>query len=157
MKILEEIPGLPEEKQGKDIVLTLDGEMGRAVFEACQYSSQYDGFILAKAAKIIRQDLFEKDVSFNGDLSINKAESSYPFSLKRLIMMILEVSSVEDIKSTKTSKIANNISQIIRFNAVKHRRKQDVTVSRHSAKSEPPLPVSIGLMVYNKTRKKKDC
>ena len=42
-------------------------------------------------------------------------------------MMILDVSSVEDIKSTKTSKIANNISQIIRFNAVKHRRKQDVT------------------------------
>ena len=157
LKILEEIPGLREDKQGKDVVLTVDGEMGRAVFEACQYSSQDDGFILAKAAKIIRKDLFEKYVSFNGDLSINKAESSYPFSLKRLIMMILEVNSVEDIKSTKTSKIANNISQIIRFNAVKHRRKQDVTVSRHSAKSEPPLPVSIGLMVYNKTRKKKDC
>ena len=69
--------------------------------------------------------------------------------------MILEVSSVEDIKSTITSKIANNISQIIRFNAVKHRRKQDVTVSRHSAKREPPLPVSIGLMVYNKTRRRK--
>ena len=127
LKILEEIPGLREEKQGKDVVLTLDGEMGRAVFEACHYSSQDGGFILAKAAKIIRKALFEKDVSFNGDLSINKAESSYPFSLKRLIMMILEVSSVEDIKSTKTSKIANNISQIIRFNAVKHRRKQDVT------------------------------
>ena len=72
LKILEEIPGLREEKQGKDVVLTLDGEMGRAIFEACQYSSQDDGFILAKATKIIRKDLFEKDVSFNGDLSINK-------------------------------------------------------------------------------------
>ena len=28
-------------------------------------------------------------------------------------------------------------------------------MSRHSVKSEPPLPVTIGLMVYNKTRRKK--
>ena len=28
-------------------------------------------------------------------------------------------------------------------------------LSRHSVKSEPPLPVTIGLMVYNKTRRKK--
>ena len=90
------------------------------VFEACQYSSQDDGFILAKAAKIISKDLFEKYVSFDGDLSINKAESNYPSSLKRLIMMILD-SSAENITSSKTNKIANNISQIIRFDAIKHK------------------------------------
>ena len=80
LKILEDIPGIREQKQGKDVI-TVDGEMGRAVFEARQYSSQDDGFILAKAAKIISQDLFEKGVSSDGDLSINKAESSYPSSL----------------------------------------------------------------------------
>ena len=36
--------------------------------------------------------------------------------------MIL-VSSVENITSSKTNKIANNISQIIRFNAIKHKRR----------------------------------
>ena len=58
LKILEDIPGPREEKQGKDVVITVDGEMGRAVFEACQYSSQNDGFILPKAAKITSKDLF---------------------------------------------------------------------------------------------------
>ena len=69
-------------------------------------------------------------------------------------MMMLEENSLEDKTSAKTNNIANNISQIIRFNAIKYKRKQDVGFSRHSSKSEPPLPVSIGLMIYNKTMKK---
>ena len=74
MKILVDIPGLREEKQGKDVAITVDGEMRRAVFEACQLSSQDDGFILARAAKIIRKVLFENDLLFDGDLSSSKAE-----------------------------------------------------------------------------------
>ena len=104
LKILEDIPGLREEKQGKDVAITVDGEMGRAVFEACQLSSQDDGFILARAAKIIRKDLS------------SKSKSSYPLSLKRLIIMMLEENSLEDKTSAKTNNIANNICQIIRFN-----------------------------------------
>ena len=79
LKILEDIPGLREEKQGKDVAITVDGEMRRAVFEACQLSSQDDGFILARAAKIIRKDLFENDVFFDGDLSSSKVKLSVVF------------------------------------------------------------------------------
>ena len=33
LKILEDISGLREEKQGKDVVITVNGEMGRAVLK----------------------------------------------------------------------------------------------------------------------------
>ena len=51
-------------------------------------------------------------------------------------------------------KIATNISQLIRFNSVKSKRKGTVTQLCHSINNEPPLPVLIGLMVHTKTRKK---
>ena len=62
--------------------------MGRAVFEACQYSIQDDGIALAKVENIIRRDLF-LNISFDGDLSRSKAQSSFPFTLKHLMEMIL--------------------------------------------------------------------
>ena len=49
-------------------MLTLDREMGRALFEACKRNSLDDGILLAKAANIIRRELFLGDELFDGDV-----------------------------------------------------------------------------------------
>ena len=68
-QILENVPCLCKTKKGKFTLLTLDSEMRRALLEACQGSSYDDGMIIAKAASVIRRQLFNNDEIFNGDLS----------------------------------------------------------------------------------------
>ena len=41
--LLKELPGLREDKEGRSIMLTLDGSTGRAVFEASRKSSIDEG------------------------------------------------------------------------------------------------------------------
>ena len=40
------------------------------------------------------------------------------------------------------------------FNTVKNKRKKIVSHVRHSKLKEPPLPVYLGILIHNKTRKK---
>ena len=54
-QILENVPCLCETKKGKFTLLTLDSEMGRALFEACQSFSHDDEMIIAKTASVIRK------------------------------------------------------------------------------------------------------
>ena len=42
---------------------------------------------------------------------------------------------------------------MLKFNTIK-KRKKDSTLSRHSKSNEPPLPVYIGMLIHNKTRKR---
>ena len=153
-RILEYIPCLKESKHGRSILLTLDSEMGRALFEACRSTSQDDGIILARSANIIRRKLLSNDEFFDGDVSREKQTNSVPLSLINLIHLIVEGGNLERKKSENSLQIATNISQLIRFNSVKHRRKESVIHRRHSRNNEPPLPVLIGLLVHMKTRKK---
>ena len=74
-QILEHFPSLVETKDGRSILLTLDREMGRALFEACKSTSLDDGIILAKAANIIRGELFLRDELF--DREPNKLTRSH--------------------------------------------------------------------------------
>ena len=55
-KILKHISELPEHKMGRDVILTLKGDCGKAVFEACNL--QDDGICLERAARIIRSKKF---------------------------------------------------------------------------------------------------
>ena len=56
--ILSQIPGLVQQSKGKEVVLTLDGEIGKALFQASLYSSKDDFTVIADAARRIRKTLF---------------------------------------------------------------------------------------------------
>ena len=56
--ILKEVHDLREEKEGKYILLTLNGAIGRAVFEASKKSTLDEEITLSQAAGIIRKHLF---------------------------------------------------------------------------------------------------
>ena len=149
--LLESIPGLCESRSGRDILLSLDGEAGRALFEACSSSCMDDSIILAKAAHIVRDDLFKQTTDFNCDLSRAAQSMSVPYSMQQLIELILDGSNSQ---SVRTKQVANNVSQLLKFNSVKTKRRKVEAQTRHSKSMETPLPVAIGLFLHNKTRKR---
>ena len=76
-----------------------------------------------------------------------------PKILLHLISLILEGTLEYDKVSDKSKRLALNIAQVIRFNAVKTKRSSHDSNFRHSATNEPPLLSKIGLLIHSKTRK----
>ena len=62
-------------KSGKYVLLTLNGELGRALFNACFFSCSNDGILLTKGAQIKRKDLFRHEQQFTGDISRERIPS----------------------------------------------------------------------------------
>ena len=155
-KIMDQVPGLSiAKKSGLTVAITMDDEVGRALFEACDNSEKDDENILLKAAQIVRKGL-KNDEVFDGNVSEERQLQSVPAALLKLVAMMLEGGNPNQILSKTLQKVSVNIAQLIRFNCVKEkRRNQDITELRHSKKNEPPLPVLIGLMVHAKTGKRK--
>ena len=77
-----------------------------------------------------------------------------PNHLVHIIGLILEGTTEYDKISNINESVAINIAQLIRFNAVKTKRRDRLNKVRHSVTNEPPLPVTISLMIYAKKRKK---
>ena len=69
--------------------------------------------------------------------------------------MILEGGEPSGELSAGLWKVSVNLSQLIRFNSVKQRRRDRTEKYRHFKNNEPLLPVLIGLMEYSRTGKKK--
>ena len=155
-RIMEEVPGLRESRDGRNVVLSVDDDVGRDIFEACENSKEDEIIILSKASKLIRKHLLQlDDMTFNGDSTPRRQNESVPDYLTKLISMILEGGSMDRELSSSLKKISANIAQLIRFNTVKQTRNKNLIHFRHSTKNEPPLPVVIALMLHAATRKRK--
>ena len=145
---------LYEKKKGKDVLLTLEEHVGHVTFEASTTSSFDEGIILSKAAKTIRHHLFSSDQVFDGDLSQQKQIASVPKELIHLVSLILEGTSQHQQVSGNTHAIAVNLSQLIRFNAVKTKRELGDSHFCHPKANEPPLPIKTSLMIHSQMTKK---
>ena len=152
--IMKHVSCLYEKKKGKDVLVTLEEHVGHAIFEVSKTSSFDEGIILSAAAKIIRHHLFSPDQVFDGDLSQQKQTASVSRKLIHLVSLILEGTSQHQQVSENTHAIAVNLSQLIRFNAVKTKRKLGDSHFRHSKANEPILPIKTDLMIQSQRRKK---
>ena len=152
---MEKIPGLSSTKTKRKVTLTIDDDIGHALFNACEESEDEENRILRKAARIIRSGLFAKEEVFNGDFSKDRQEKSVPPKLVKLLAWIMEGFEADEAISKSCEK-ALNIAQMIRFNSTKKKRKQKKSTkkTRHSKKNEPPLPVLIGMLIHDKTVKR---
>ncbi|KAG1654981.1 Glycine receptor subunit alpha-3 [Nymphon striatum] len=68
-KLLAHIPGLQAHKQGKDILFIRDADIGKVLSDAFDKNNDSDAMCLARAAQIIRRDMFQELFSFNGSFS----------------------------------------------------------------------------------------
>ena len=96
--------------------------------------------------------MFEEAQPFIG-FSRGSQEKLVPPLLLALISMILDGSSIKD-QMTNTTTATVTIAQMLKFNNVKHKRKQSTPASstvRHRPAQEMPVPIYIGLMLEEGT------
>eukprot|EP00112_Aurelia_sp_Birch-Aquarium-sp1_P011752 Seg2473.2 transcript_id=Seg2473.2/GoldUCD/mRNA.D3Y31 product="hypothetical protein" protein_id=Seg2473.2/GoldUCD/D3Y31 len=156
-KIIGRIPELHEGRKGRDIILTFKEEIGSAIYRACKQDYEEDGICLSSAAKIVRKQILQHDRA-DGELLLAKGcqEGSVPRSLVTLISTIIGGTDITDNVATAESKIALTISQLIKFNVVKHKRRKakEIDSLRHTKELETPFPLYTGLLIHAQTRKK---
>ena len=89
-RLLTAVPDLRAHVGGKEVLLTYDIDIGAAITFACENFFDSDAIILAKAAKIVRRELFEQKQKFNGSFSKDCQKTAVPDVLLSLMRMILE-------------------------------------------------------------------
>ena len=151
-KILDHFQEAHEHDDGKQTVLIFRNGLKNIVKEALQERDfSDDTAVLAKAAKIVRRDIFSHEgFSFSGIFPLGCQKSSVPASLKSLISMIMNGLNVKD-QQNKESQACLTVCQTVLFNA----KKRSSSSLRHSSLRQPPLPIYISLNVHSLTRCKK--
>ena len=155
-RILARFPDMRATKKGRDILLVFDEDIGRALARVCQRDSDSDAMHLARAAQLVRKHMFDKAKRFDGSFSATCQEESVPSSLVSLVNMILEGPSIKDQAYQPSNPAALSLAQLLKFNAVKHARKQKEasTDFRHGLEQETPLAIYVGMKVHAETRKR---
>ena len=111
---------------------------------------------LARAAQIVRKEMFEKFLLFNGSFKPTCEQDVIPPSLMALVRMILDGPNIKDqsVVAATTTRAALSISQLLMFNSVKYGRGVDSSHDRHNRDCETPLTLYVALKIHAVTRKK---
>ncbi len=98
--------------------------------------------------------IFQVQHRFKGSL-LDEQYDTNPTSLLALIQMILGGTDIENQteNNTEVRSAALSITQLLVFNAMKLCRK-DSNAVRHNLDRETRLPLYLGLIIHNKTRKR---
>ena len=143
-----EISELEAHKQGSDVILAFEEDVGLALSQASDYP---EGIILAKAANILRRHMLDHTSKFDGTFHDGCIEEAFPTSLLQFVGTI-----GADIKSQLiygVSKTDLVIAQLLQYNSYA-KCKEGAATHRHSTHRETPFPVFMGMSVYAKTRKR---
>ena len=122
-----------------------------------QSSDKEDALILAKAAKIVRKEIFASTgFTFNASFPQGCQQESVPTKLKSLVNLLLRGGDIIDQDSCE-SQSCLTIAQLLLFNCKKvNDTKQKASGNhRHSLNYEPPMPLYLGLSIHTQTRSKK--
>lgn len=65
-RILAQLPNLRAHREGRDILFAFDEDVGPALRKACHKNFDDEAVCLARAAKIVRREIFELEASFTG-------------------------------------------------------------------------------------------
>ncbi len=155
-RLLGYFPDMEAHKQGREVVLISNKDIGSALRKACEHDADNDAFHLARAAKIVRRDMFKFKNQFNGSFEMKCQEKSIPTSLLSLVAMVLCGPNIEvQSSSTTLSQPVLTISQLLRHNSLVRSQKNRVSSTvKHSRERETPVPIYLGVMLHTKTHKR---
>ncbi len=109
------------QNDGKNILLIFQQGMQQILQHALNTDYESDAMILAKAASIIRKNIFNSPgFHFSGSFPPGCQQESVPFNLKYLISMLLNGPNLKDQDSTD-SQACLTLSQMIFFSMSKSR------------------------------------
>ena len=152
-RILAHFPDLAAHKEGRDVLLAFDEDLGPALRKA--YDQDYDdeAICLAKAANIVRRDMLKLEATFTGSFDLDCQVRSIPHSLLALVAMIVRGPSIKSQGHGDTSQVTASIAQLLQYN-ISARQRSDVNRNYHIKAKETPLPIYVGLTVHARTRKR---
>lgn len=154
-RILGYFPDMEAHKQGREIVLVFNKDIGHALRKACEQDADDDAVHLARAATILRRDMFKMKAVFSDSFPSKCLERSVPTSLLALVGMIMNGPSITERSNSESLPAAQlSISHLLMYNSAVRRRKETAATARHSKLRETPLPVYLGVMLHTKTRKR---
>ena len=152
-RILANFPELQAFKDGRDILLMSNEDVGTALRQACKNDADNDAYILAQAARIVRREIMNTTTQFDGTFSADCQVECLPQSLQTLVAMLCDGASITEQSLSTQNQAQLSICQLIIFNNLLRRKKQTLK-TRHNKFREPPLPVYLGVFLHNKTRKR---
>lgn len=155
-RLLAYYPDLEAHKSGRETILVFNEDIAQALRKACDNDGDDDAVQLARAANILRRDMFKIKAVFNDSFDKDCQKKSVPASLLALVGMVLDGPRIKDgsIIDSSTNAAQLSISQLFMFNSIKRRRVSGSGNARHSKQRETPLPVYLGMMLHAKTRKR---
>lgn len=155
--LLEHFSEAQEQHDGRNTVLIFKAGMKDMLKEALRKRDfDEDAVILAKAARIVRSDIFNhKGFKFTGSFPAKCQEKSLPSSLKYLVSMIINGPNLKD-QEKQESQACLTAGQTILYHTKRETYKtSSAMTSRHTLEREPPLPIYVGISIHALTRSKK--
>ena len=153
-RILANMPGLQSYKEGRDVLLSYNDDVGNALRNACLDDCDDEAICLAKAAEIIRRDMTNVDTQFDGSsFEQGCQEASVPRSLLALVSMILDRPAITRRAGDESRQATMSISQLLQYNSSVRRRRGSTGVHHRKCK-ETPLPLYLAMMIHGRTRKR---
>ena len=152
-RLISQRPDLRAEKSGHEVLLIFEEYVGSILKDTLEEDEDRNTALLAKAAKIVRTDIFNTRYEFSGSFEPGCEQKAVPPSLHALVGYILEGSHKENQQQINPSKdhIAVIISELLLFNA--NRKSQASTGIQHKDR-EAPLPLFVGAYLHSRTRSK---
>ena len=138
------------------MVLISNKDVGSALSKACEHDADNDAVHLARAASIVRRDMFKMKNQFNGSFKMKCQEKSLPASLLALVAMVLNGPNIQTQSSSSAiSQPVLTISQVLMYNSlVRPRKNHAASTIRHNQERETPLPIYLDMLIHTKTRKR---
>ena len=140
-RILAHFPDLQAHKEGRDVLLVFNEDIGPAVKKACDIDADADAIHLARASIIIRREIFKMKAAFTFESQCQESSVSNP--LVALLCMILYGPNIKTQSSySLTPQAALTLSQLVMFNNRSvHCRGGTTNTLRHKKDRETPLPL----------------
>ncbi len=153
-KLVDQIPGLEANKSNYEVVLSFKKDIGDALLYASKADMDSDAVTLMRAACIVRKDILRTSYKFNGTLT-DEQYANNPVTLSTLVQMIIGGTNIRNQSDSHEdlSTAARSLTQLLVFNTVKQRHTKCETV-RHAVERETLMPLYLGLLIHNKTRKR---
>ncbi|KAJ8379036.1 hypothetical protein AAFF_G00232050 [Aldrovandia affinis] len=113
-KLLSEIPELEAHKQGRDVLLAFQKDVGFVLSEASDYYSE--AIILGKAANILRRHMLDHKSTFDGTFHELCIEQAIPLTLLQFVAMLEHGADIKSQLRFGASKTDLAIAQLLQYN-----------------------------------------
>ena len=137
-RLLGALPELTAHTKGKEVYISFAEDL----VDALKRTYDDEGLNMMRAAKFIRQEIFSKSYTFDGNFDAQCQEKSVSPTLLAFVSMLLDGTDITEKETpVKTSCArAATIAQLITFNAVKTTREKTSSI-RHNKSRETPLTI----------------